>query len=134
MTVGVRIDGDDPTPPYEQIRRQVATLVDAGTLGPGTRLPPVRQLAADLSLAAGTVARAYQELEKAGYVRSRRGGGTTVSEGRHAPTPAERRARLARVVGDAVQQATLLGATDDEVRTALEDALRARTDVTPRET
>jgi DNA-binding transcriptional regulator YhcF (GntR family) len=78
----VTVDVLDPTPPYEQLRRQLADLIGSGVLAPGDRLPPVRQLAADLGLAAGTVARTYRELEQAGYVRSRRGGGTRV-----APTP-----------------------------------------------
>jgi len=78
----VTVDVLDPTPPYEQLRRQLADLIGSGVLLPGDRLPPVRQLAADLGLAAGTVARTYKELEQAGYVRSRRGGGTRV-----APTP-----------------------------------------------
>ena len=75
----VTVDVLDPTPPYEQLRRQLADLVGSGVLGPGDRLPPVRQLAADLGLAVGTVARTYRELEQAGYVRSRRGGGTRVA-------------------------------------------------------
>lgn len=78
----VMVDVLDPTPPYEQLRRQLADLIGSGVLGPGDRLPPVRQLALDLGLAAGTVARTYRELEQSGYVRSRRGGGTRV-----APTP-----------------------------------------------
>jgi GntR family transcriptional regulator len=78
----VTVDVLDPTPPYEQLRRQLADLVGSGVLAPGDRLPPVRQLAADLGLATGTVARTYRELEAAGYVRSRRGGGTRV-----APSP-----------------------------------------------
>lgn len=78
----VTVDVLDPTPPYEQLRRQLADLIGSGVLSPGDRLPPVRQLAVDLGLAAGTVARTYRELEQAGYVRSRRGGGTRV-----APTP-----------------------------------------------
>ena len=78
----VTVDVLDPTPPYEQLRRQLADLIGSGVLSPGDRLPPVRQLAADLGLAAGTVARTYRELEQSGYVRSRRGGGTRV-----APTP-----------------------------------------------
>jgi GntR family transcriptional regulator len=78
----VTVDVLDPTPPYEQLRRQLADLIGSGVLSPGDRLPPVRQLAADLGLAAGTVARSYRELEQSGYVRSRRGGGTRV-----APTP-----------------------------------------------
>jgi GntR family transcriptional regulator len=73
------VDGLDPTPPYEQLRRQLADLIGSGVLSAGDRLPPVRQLAVDLGLAAGTVARTYRELEQAGYVRSRRGGGTRVA-------------------------------------------------------
>lgn len=53
----VTVDVLDPTPPYEQLRRQLADLVGSGVLASGDRLPPVRQLAADLGLAPGTVAR-----------------------------------------------------------------------------
>lgn len=77
----LRVDPDDPTPPYEQVRRQVSDLVSAGLLRPGDRLPPLRQLAGDLGLAVGTVARAYTELEQAGLLVSRRGAGTRVAEG-----------------------------------------------------
>jgi DNA-binding transcriptional regulator YhcF (GntR family) len=57
------IDPASPTPPFEQVRTQIAAAVAAGRLDPGTKLPTVRQLAADLGLAANTVARAYRELE-----------------------------------------------------------------------
>ncbi|MEP7034131.1 MAG: GntR family transcriptional regulator [Dermatophilaceae bacterium] len=57
------IDTDSATPPFEQVRTQIAAAVAAGQLDPGTKLPTVRQLAADLGLAANTVARAYRELE-----------------------------------------------------------------------
>ncbi|BCB84839.1 hypothetical protein Psuf_021520 [Phytohabitans suffuscus] len=68
------IDTASPVPPYEQIRAQLAQLIQHQVLAPGDRLPPVRQLAGDLGLAVGTVARAYRELELSGQVRSRRGG------------------------------------------------------------
>ena len=64
--VALVVDPDDPTPPYEQLRRQVRDLVGGGVLRPGDRLPPLRQLAGDLGLAVGTVARAYRELEADG--------------------------------------------------------------------
>lgn len=67
------------TPPYEQIRGQVSSLIALGILAPGTRLPTVRSLAADLGIAAGTVARAYRELEQAGLVETRRRNGTVVA-------------------------------------------------------
>jgi DNA-binding transcriptional regulator YhcF (GntR family) len=66
------------------VRAQLADLVAGGVLRPGDRLPPIRQLAADLGLAPGTVGRAYQLLEAAGLVRTGRGGGTRVVPG---PTP-----------------------------------------------
>jgi GntR family transcriptional regulator len=58
----VHVDPADRTPVYEQLRSQIARMVAAGTLAPGTRLPTIRQLAADLGLAKGTVAKAYEAL------------------------------------------------------------------------
>ena len=75
------VDPANPTPPYEQVRRQLLDLVQAGTLRTGDRLPSLRQLAGDLGLAVGTVARAYSELESAGVVVSRRGAGTRIAPG-----------------------------------------------------
>jgi DNA-binding transcriptional regulator YhcF (GntR family) len=75
----VEIDLDDPTPPYAQLRRKLASLIDRGVLATGQRLPTVRQLAGDLGIAAGTVMRAYKELEDAGYVRGERRRGTVVA-------------------------------------------------------
>ncbi len=72
----VRVDTSSPVPPYEQIRAQLASLITTGQLREGERLPTVRQLAADLGLAAGTVARAYRELEAASLIVTRRGAGT----------------------------------------------------------
>ena len=75
----VAVDTASAEPPYEQVRRQIAEAVAAGRLVAGTRLPPVRQLAGDLGLAANTVARAYRELEQAGLVETRGRGGTVVT-------------------------------------------------------
>ena len=57
----------------------MAARISAGELPAGTRLPPVRQLANDLGLAANTVARAYRDLEAAGLVETRGRGGTIVT-------------------------------------------------------
>ena len=60
MTAGVTVDLLDPTPPYEQLRRQFATLIETGQLRPEDRLPSIRQLARDLDLAtAGTAKSTY---------------------------------------------------------------------------
>jgi GntR family transcriptional regulator len=75
----ITVDLASPTPPYEQIRAQIAAAIDSGQLEEGARLPSIRALAADLGVATGTVARAYRELEGAGLVASRRRLGTVVT-------------------------------------------------------
>jgi DNA-binding transcriptional regulator YhcF (GntR family) len=77
------LDPDSDRPPYEQLRVQIASRVAAGELAPGSRLPTVRALAAELSLAVNTVARAYRELEGDGVVvtEGRRGSFVAASSG-----------------------------------------------------
>ena len=55
-------------PIYEQIQAQILRFIEAGILKPGDRLPSVRQLAQDNGINPNTAARAYAELETAGYV------------------------------------------------------------------
>lgn len=75
----ITIDPKAATPPYEQIRLRIAQLAAGGALPAGFRLPPVRALAADLGVAANTVARAYRELEQAGLVETRGRAGTAIT-------------------------------------------------------
>jgi GntR family transcriptional regulator len=117
------VDTDDPTPPYEQLRRQLADLVGSGALVAGDRLPPLRQLAGDLGLAVGTVARAYRELEAEGVLSSRRGGGTRVAGGARRFPETERSARLQDLTTTHLARARALGCSDDEVRRALQRAV-----------
>ena len=90
----ITINVGDPTPPFEQLRRQLSDEIRTGALAPGTRLPSVRQLAGDLRIAAGTVARAYSELEAEGLLASTRSG-TRVKEVDTLPQSARDAARNA---------------------------------------
>lgn len=115
----IAIDPDSAVPPYEQIRGQVVTAVRSGTLTPGTRLPTVRHLAADLSLAPNTVARAFRELEKAGVVKTRGRLGTFVeTTGR-----AGERAAFA-AAQDYAARARALGLDDDAAIGWVREALQ----------
>jgi DNA-binding transcriptional regulator YhcF (GntR family) len=78
----VTIDPTSATPPYEQLRSQIAALVAGGELSPGTKLPTVRQLGLDLGLAANTVARSYRELEADGVLQTQGRRGTFVHSDR----------------------------------------------------
>lgn len=79
MSFAFSIDGSSPDPPFEQLRTQIASQAANGELPAGTKLPTVRQLAADLGLAANTVARAYRELETDGVITTHGRRGTFVS-------------------------------------------------------
>ncbi len=75
----IDLDTASATPPFEQIRSQLAAQVDSGALQPGDRLPTVRGLAEELGVATGTVARAYRELEQSGVIETRGRGGSVVT-------------------------------------------------------
>jgi GntR family transcriptional regulator len=122
----VRIDQSASLPPFEQLRVQIAASIHAGTLEGGRRLPSIRQLAADLEIAPGTVARAYRELETAGLIESRGRRGTRVVDIPPAPIADEREARLAQAADEFALRATELGADLDEATTALHAALVSR--------
>ena len=89
MSSQIRVDLQAATPPCEQIRSQIASLISLGELAAGAKLPTVRALATDLGVAAGTVARAYKELEAEGLISSRRRAGTVVNERAHSVDPSE---------------------------------------------
>ena len=78
----------DGTSPADQVRDQIHGLIATGRLAAGERLPSVRQLAHDLGVAPGTIAKAYQALEADGLLESRIGSGTRVSRTAGATTQA----------------------------------------------
>ena len=67
-------------PIYLQIENQVKHYIAAGALAPGAALPSVRKVAADMRINPNTVARAYQNMERDGVLRSVPGGRTYVAE------------------------------------------------------
>jgi DNA-binding transcriptional regulator YhcF (GntR family) len=73
------VDPGSGIAPWRQVRDQLVHLVRTGALPVGSRLPAIRQLAGDLGLAAGTVARVYRELEAAGVLHTARRAGTIVA-------------------------------------------------------
>ncbi|UED88231.1 GntR family transcriptional regulator [Streptomyces profundus] len=117
----VRIDPDSSTPPYEQLCGQVSEQARGGTLPVGFRLPTVRALAAELGVAAGTVAKAYRTLEADGVVETRGRQGTFVAPARaaaarEAAAAAETYARRVRRLG--LDRDAALAAASDAVRAA----------------
>ncbi|GAB2694837.1 GntR family transcriptional regulator [Thalassiella azotivora] len=108
--VRVVVDADSDVAPYEQVRRQVREHVDSGRLAPGDRLPPVRVLAAEIGIAANTVARAYTELERDGLLVGRGRAGTFVADddGRAARRAAREFVTRVRTLGVGEDEAVAL--------------------------
>jgi GntR family transcriptional regulator len=107
----ISIDSASTASPVEQIRSQLAARIRAGQLVADTRLPPVRQLAADLRVAPGSVAKAYRELESAGLIRTMRAAGTRVNPGHTTTAPLNTAA--ADLATQAAQEGLSLRETQD---------------------
>ncbi|WP_394614835.1 GntR family transcriptional regulator [Lentzea sp. JNUCC 0626] len=108
------VDVENGVPPWRQVRDQLVRLISAGVLPIGSRLPTIRQLAADLGLAAGTVARAYRELETSGVITTGRRQGTVVAAlPSHNPDP------LSAAAAEFVAVARSLGASEGEALNAV---------------
>jgi GntR family transcriptional regulator len=75
----IRVQPTLGVPIYLQIESQVKHAIAAGALKQNDALPPVRKLAAELRINPNTVARAYQNLERDGILRSVPGGGCYVN-------------------------------------------------------
>jgi GntR family transcriptional regulator len=67
-------------PIYEQITSQIKSLILAGELQEGAAIPSMRNLAKELQISVITTKRAYEELEKAGFIYSIVGKGSFVAE------------------------------------------------------
>lgn len=98
----ISLDPASAVAPFEQIRSQIADHIRAGSLAGGTRLPSIRQLAGDLRVAPGTVAKAYAALEADDLIESSRTSGTRVRAGKLSPDSVQRAARrYVAAIGDA---------------------------------
>ncbi len=120
MALQIRIDLKSGVPFYRQIIDQVKAAIATETVGPGDRLPTVRQLAVDLSINPNTVSRAYTELELTGLVETQMGSGTFVGNRRVEQDDVERRRLLDQICQEFLSRASTHGFTLDEIVDNLE--------------
>jgi DNA-binding transcriptional regulator YhcF (GntR family) len=127
----VRVDPSSLVPPYEQIRMQIKTMTTSGVLEVGARLPTIRQLAKDLGVAGGTVARAYRELEQDGVIATRGRHGSFVAEMNGKAKRGVTDGALAEAAQSFAVRARQLGADSERALKFVQEALesfRAATD------
>ena len=75
----ILISNDSPVKLYEQIGNAIKNNILNGELKPGEMLPSIRMLAKELKVSIITTKRAYEELEKEGFIETVVGKGTFVS-------------------------------------------------------
>ena len=78
--MNIIISNASDKPIYDQIYHQIKTAILSGELSPGQALPSIRALAKDLRVSVITTKRAYEELEKSGYLHTVPGKGCYVAE------------------------------------------------------
>ncbi len=99
-----------------QIQEQILKFIQTGVLKPGDKLPSVRQLASENGINPNTVARAYTELEKNGYVYNLPKKGVYVAE-KELSAPAD-------PVRNALRQLKEQGVTKSELLAKIEELYR----------
>ncbi len=80
IPLSLAVSSTNRDPMYRQIIDQIARQIAEGALAPGTWLPSIRETAEALCLSRITVKRAYNELERGGYIVTRPGLGSFVSD------------------------------------------------------
>jgi GntR family transcriptional regulator len=124
VTVRLQLDAKSGVPFYRQIIDQVKAAIVTGTIGPGDRLPTVRQLAVDLSVNPNTVSRAYTELELTGLVETQMGSGTFVGQQDVEQDEIERQRQLEQLCQEFLSRVSTHGFTLDDVVRTLEQRRR----------
>lgn len=80
-TIQITIDDDSGIPIWLQLRNRLIYLITSGYYATGDKLPTVREMAVDLGINYNTVSKVYQDIERDGYIVSKRGRGTFVHDG-----------------------------------------------------
>ncbi len=111
--------------PFQQIADQLREFIERGELGPGDAMPTVRQLASDLGVAPNTVARAYTDLQEAGWLTSDGRRGTRVATSTPADSVRERASILRGDLDEVVVGLRRRGYSKNEISVALRDAALA---------
>ena len=109
------IDYNSGLPVWIQVKNRIARLIGTGEYAAGDRLPTVRALAVDLDISYNTVNRAYMDLEREGYITTRKGRGTFVAERREVGADRAADAAIELVIDDLIRACANAGMDDDDI-------------------
>ena len=120
------IDYNSGLPVWIQVKNRIAYLIGAGEYVPGDQLPTVRALAVDLDISYNTVNRAYMDLEREGYITTRKGRGTFVAERREIGAARATDSPVELLVDDLIRTCANAGMGADDILALVKARLAQR--------
>ena len=118
MNINISNAGGEPI--YLQISEQIKAMILDGTLKEGDMLPSMRNLAVELRISFMTTKRAYEELERDGFIESYTGRGSFVKAQNMELFREEQLRRIESLIDDAVQRARKSGVQKHELHEMLD--------------
>lgn len=118
--MNINISNASGKPIYLQIADQIKALIMEGELKEGEMLPSMRNLALELRLSFMTTKRAYEELERDGFIESYTGKGSFVKAQNAELFREEQIKAIEKMLADAGEKARQIGLTMDELHELLE--------------
>lgn len=113
------ISNSSPDPIYEQVSKQIKAQIISDELSPGDALPSIRKLAQELQISVITSKRAYEELEKEGFINTVGGKGCFVALQNKELLKEKKMKTVEDLLNEAVKEAARLGITLEELKEML---------------
>ena len=107
-------------PIYTQITSQIKTMIMNGELKEGDALPSMRNLAAQLRISVITTKRAYEDLEREGFIESYTGKGSFVKAQNTELLREENLRQIECLLMEAKEKARIAGVSDEELKEMLD--------------
>lgn len=120
----ILIDYNDRRPIYEQVIDRFEQLILCGALTADSAMPSVRSLAMELSINPNTIQRAYQELERNGFIYSIKGKGSFVCDIREISDT--KRNEVLDELTKCVEKAKLIGISKEEIHTIVKKVMESK--------
>lgn len=107
--MNIVISNASPDPLYKQIAKQIKNNILTGELSPGELLPSIRALAKELQISVITTKKAYEELEREGFIESVAGKGSYVASHSSTILKEKRLKIIEEKLAEAVAESRALG-------------------------
>ena len=118
MDIIISNSSNDPI--YQQIVNQIKGMIMSGELSPGAALPSMRNLAMQMRVSLITTKRAYEELERDGFIETYTGKGSFVKAQNAEFLREENLRQIEKLMGEAVDKAQMSGVSKEEMKEILD--------------